>query len=320
MRARGPYAKTQLAWGWLSDFMLRESMAGSMGNVAPPIISRLFQFMSDGMTHYNHALKITYVPFPFPHAQLSAFFVLTMVVAIPFLMDQYVNHAWLGGTLTFLTVTCLAGLHEVARELETPFRSVSVHPPTFDYKKDMLSMPSAHELRNYSPFHSQVPNDVPLCTLMAFYNETLITTFAGFHPDAYWKMKADNILKNLKEQANDGYSKSSTEPGAASVNLKVKGQSLDDEISIQMPELPVSSNGLHNERDVSLSPHLLPVIPNHIMPTSPSCLPHRAPAVDDDSICSLSELRKAMESQASKIRDLQERLLKKKEEKVGKAM
>jgi len=105
--------------------MLREHMAGSMGDVAPPIISRLFQFMSDGMTFYNHALKITYIPFPFPHAQLSAFFVLMMVVAIPFLMDQYANHAWLGAMLTFLTVTCLAGLHEVARELETPFRSVS---------------------------------------------------------------------------------------------------------------------------------------------------------------------------------------------------
>ena len=125
MRARGPYARTQLVWSWLSDFMLRESMAGSMGDVAPPIISRLFQFMSDGMTFYNHALKITYIPFPFPHAQLSAFFVLMMVVAIPFLMDQYANHAWLGAMLTFLTVTCLAGLHEVARELETPFRSVS---------------------------------------------------------------------------------------------------------------------------------------------------------------------------------------------------
>jgi hypothetical protein len=125
MRARGPYARTQLVWSWLSDFMLREHMAGSMGDVAPPIISRLFQFMSDGMTFYNHALKITYIPFPFPHAQLSAFFVLMMVVAIPFLMDQYANHAWLGAMLTFLTVTCLAGLHEVARELETPFRSVS---------------------------------------------------------------------------------------------------------------------------------------------------------------------------------------------------
>ena len=46
------------------------------------------------------------------------------VVAIPFLMDQYTNILWLGSIITFLTVTCLVGLHEVAREMENPFRNV----------------------------------------------------------------------------------------------------------------------------------------------------------------------------------------------------
>jgi hypothetical protein len=144
---------------------------------------------------------------------------------------------------------------------------------------------------------------------MAFYNESLITTFAGFHPDAYWKNKADGMLKNLKEQINDGCSNLNTASGTASVDLKVSGESIDDEKSIQMPELPMALNGLHHQRDVSSSPHLLPVLPNHKLPISPTCLPRRATAVDDDSICSLSELRKAIESQASKIRDLQEQLL-----------
>ena len=69
-RARGPYAKTQLVWSWLSDFVVREHMAGSMGKVAPPNISRIVQFLSDGILHYNHARKIMFTPFPFPHAQL----------------------------------------------------------------------------------------------------------------------------------------------------------------------------------------------------------------------------------------------------------
>ncbi|KAL7427315.1 hypothetical protein ACHAXH_001631, partial [Discostella pseudostelligera] len=90
-RARGPYAKTQLVCSWLNEFMIREHLAGSMGEVGTPIVSRIVQFISDGMTCYNHALKVVLVPFPFPHAQLSAFFVLMMVVAIPLLMDQYTN-------------------------------------------------------------------------------------------------------------------------------------------------------------------------------------------------------------------------------------
>uniref|UniRef100_A0A6V2HFJ5 Uncharacterized protein n=1 Tax=Ditylum brightwellii TaxID=49249 RepID=A0A6V2HFJ5_9STRA len=164
-RAKGPSAKVTLAWNWLSEFIMREHLAGSLGNIGPPIVSRIIQFLSDGMIFYNHARKIMYIPFPFPHAQLSAFFVLVMVVAVPFMMDQYTNEVWLGAILTFLVIACLAGLHEVARELENPFRNV--------------------------------PNDLPLCTLQAMFNEALITMFAGYHPDHYWD--ADDFTKPPKK-------------------------------------------------------------------------------------------------------------------------
>ncbi len=153
-RARGPYAKVTLCWHWLSEFIIREHLAGSTGKVAPPIISRLIQFLSDGMISYNHARKTMFIPFPFPHAQLSAFFVFTVMFAVPLLMDEYSNNIYLGAVLTFLTVTCLAGMHEVARELENPFRNV--------------------------------PNEIPLCRMQALFNESLITLYSGFHPDHYW--------------------------------------------------------------------------------------------------------------------------------------
>jgi len=153
-KARGPSAKVNLCWHWLSEFIIREHIAGTLGAVGPPIVSRIFQFLSDGMIHYNHARKIMFIPFPFPHAQLSAFFVLLMMPIIPLLMGQYINFPSLGACLTFLTVTCLVGLHEVARELENPFRNV--------------------------------PNDVPLVTLLAMFNESLITLYSGYHPDQFW--------------------------------------------------------------------------------------------------------------------------------------
>lgn len=248
-RARGPYAKTQLVWSWLSDFVIREHLAGSMGSVAPPIISRLVQFLSDGMIFYNHARKIMYTPFPFPHAQLSAFFVLMMVIAIPFLMNQYANEVWLGATLSFLTVTCLAGLHEVARELENPFRNA--------------------------------PNDVPLCTLLAFYNEALITTYAGFHPDAYWD-QADV----LKKRNN----------GVPSVDEKS-----EDVDPLLIPELPsIELNVEIKKNDGMEAP---PALPYH---RPSSAIPQSV-----DEIGSLKELREMIDSQASKIKELQERVLKK---------
>jgi len=63
------------------------------------------------------------IPFPFPHAQLSAIYVLVASPVIAFLMDQYVVELWVGSVLAFLAVTVIAGIHEVARELENPFRN-----------------------------------------------------------------------------------------------------------------------------------------------------------------------------------------------------
>ena len=152
--ARGPYAKTQLCWHWLSEFIAREHIAGSLGKVGAPIISRTMQFLGDGMINYNNARKVMWIPFPFPHAQLSVFYLIVVVVAIPFLMEQYANEPWMASILTFAAVSSLAGLHEVARELENPFRNV--------------------------------PNDLPLCTLQAQYNETLMVTYSGYHPDFFF--------------------------------------------------------------------------------------------------------------------------------------
>lgn len=169
-KARGASAKTQLAWYWLSEFIAREHLAGSSGVVGPPIISRLFQFLSDGMIYYNHARKIMFIPFPFPHAQLAVFFVAVVVFTVPFMMHHFTNNKWLAALLTFLVVTCLAGLHEVARELENPYRNV--------------------------------PNDIPLGTLLANYNESLIAMCSGYHPDAYWREEVDRLTIETEEESD----------------------------------------------------------------------------------------------------------------------
>eukprot|EP00978_Attheya_sp_CCMP212_P008998 scaffold21187_cov54-Attheya_sp.AAC.3 len=202
-RAKGPSAKVTLVWMWLSEFIIREHLAGSTGDVGPPIISRLIQFLSDGMIYYNHARKIMYIPFPFPHAQLSAFFILVITFAVPFLMDQYSNERWLGALLTFFTVTCLTGLHEVARELENPFRNV--------------------------------PNDLPLCKLTAMYNESLITMYSGYHPDHFWD--GDKFMKegNARSEKKARLRKASppTPTTSNSNNINNNGSSNNDDAALK---------------------------------------------------------------------------------------
>jgi len=169
--AKGPYAKTQLCFNWLSEFIIREHLAGSLGDVAPPIVSRIFQFLGDGMLSYNHARKIMFIPFPFGHAQLSVFFCLVMVIVIPFLMHEWTDEPLIGTVLTFLTVLCLFGINEVARDLENPFRNF--------------------------------PNELPLVNFQAQYNESLITMYAGYHPDFFWD--GDQVRRMARSSGRGAY-------------------------------------------------------------------------------------------------------------------
>ena len=152
-KARGPEAKVSLCSMWLQEFITREYMAGSTGAVAPPILSRLYQFNSDGLLGYNQSRKISYIPFPFPHAQLTIFFIGVCVLVFPLLYFSSVNQLAFACIMNFTTVMCFVGVHEVARELEKPFQNV--------------------------------PNDLPLTTFQAQFNEALIAMYAGFHPDAW---------------------------------------------------------------------------------------------------------------------------------------
>lgn len=142
-RARGPYAKVSLVSMWLQEFLSREYLAGSTGDITAPILSRCYQMISDGMTGYNQARKLAYIPFPFPSAQVTSFFSLAIIFVFPFLYGSFTMRLWFACTMNFLTVLCFLGLHEVARELENPFQNV--------------------------------PNDLPLTTFQAQFNEALVT-------------------------------------------------------------------------------------------------------------------------------------------------
>jgi len=153
-RARGPLAKTALVTMWLQEFMSREYEGGALGKTPAPTVSRLFQFCSDGMVGYNQARKVAYVPFPFPHTQLTTFYVVVLIFFLPLLVLSFVPNMVAAAVLNTLTAGVFVGLFHVSNELEDPFRNV--------------------------------PNDLPLNFFQAEFNEALVVMFAGFHPEAWW--------------------------------------------------------------------------------------------------------------------------------------
>jgi predicted membrane chloride channel (bestrophin family) len=84
-----------------------------------------------------------------------------MVVVIPMMMEQYTTVSWLGVCLSYLSVMCLSGIHEVARELENPFRNV--------------------------------PNELPVVTFQAEYNEALLVIITWYHPDFFGRHRLTHM-------------------------------------------------------------------------------------------------------------------------------
>jgi len=214
--ARGPQAKVTLISFWLQELVSREHLAGLTGSLGPPIISRVYQLISEGMTAYNQARKVAYIPFPFPHAQLTTLFVLVILGFIPLLMLTYVDNNFFGFVWNWLTVMCFTGLHEVARELENPFQNV--------------------------------PNEIPLNNYQAQFNEGLMIMFYGYHPDAYWleeeqEKQLDGSDTSSKSSINHQGSQDETNtPKAANqtIHLEEKKANKGPQIPEEVPAPPLS--------------------------------------------------------------------------------
>lgn len=112
--ARGAPAKTALVFMWLNEYIIREQLHGSFGSIGPPIISRLQQYSSDGHLWYNSARKMSYIPFPFPHTQMTILFELICVILLPSLMLSKAE-PWFGFVLNFWTVLLYTGLNELSK-------------------------------------------------------------------------------------------------------------------------------------------------------------------------------------------------------------
>lgn len=100
---------------------------------------------------------------------MTTFFTIVVLFIFPLLYYTYVNDIYFACVMNFVTVLCFLSIHEVARELENPFHNV--------------------------------PNDLPLLTFQAHFNEALVTIYSGFHPDAWWEVDpaGDTMDKNGAE-------------------------------------------------------------------------------------------------------------------------
>jgi hypothetical protein len=89
--------------------------------VAPPILSRVYNQLGNGIVNLNNARKITEFPIPFPLAQMITVMLLVQWAMIPLLCATTIKTWYWAGMISFIVVFCFWSINYIATELEMPF-------------------------------------------------------------------------------------------------------------------------------------------------------------------------------------------------------
>lgn len=109
--------------------LLERARARDLLSKSAPTDTRIVQVLSDGYLGFNQALKISTTPFPFAYAQLSVALLVVFTGFIPVLLASLVLDTTLLAILCFISGLFYWAIHEVAREVEDPFRYAPNHLP-----------------------------------------------------------------------------------------------------------------------------------------------------------------------------------------------
>lgn len=132
------HQRCEIVAQWIQRLIINADRSGII-DVAPPILTRCFQELSQGLVHIINARIMTGIPFPFPYAQmLSLLMVIHWLVTPAFFALVINSHVW-SSLLTFLCVLAFWGTNYIAAEIESPFGDAPNDLPLFALQKDMNS-------------------------------------------------------------------------------------------------------------------------------------------------------------------------------------
>lgn len=113
-------SKVELIFTWI-QFLIVDNINTGVLSIPPPILSRSFQEIANGMVAFHNAIKITYIPFPFPYAQTCDCLLILHWLAVPLVTSQWVSSPVWAAAFVLVQVFPLWCLNLIAVEIENPF-------------------------------------------------------------------------------------------------------------------------------------------------------------------------------------------------------
>jgi len=106
---------------WVQDTLIKRMQKEKGLDVPPPISTRIFQELSNGMLGYKMAYKIYDTPFPFPYVQILTVQLLLLTITSGFVVNVFVDSPIWAVMFSCVAVGGYCAINEVAKELEDPF-------------------------------------------------------------------------------------------------------------------------------------------------------------------------------------------------------
>mmetsp|Transcript_107693 Transcript_107693/g.347612 ORF Transcript_107693/g.347612 Transcript_107693/m.347612 type:complete len:463 (-) Transcript_107693:106-1494(-) len=112
--------KVALILQWIQVVVVDSIKTGVL-NIAPPILTRVFQMLGDGMIPFEHAQRISGVPFPFPYLQICDLLLFVHWAMTPIIVQAWSSSPGWAAIFGFVMVFFYWALNWIADELEVPF-------------------------------------------------------------------------------------------------------------------------------------------------------------------------------------------------------
>eukprot|EP00929_Paragymnodinium_shiwhaense_P117851 TRINITY_DN8922_c0_g1_i1.p1 TRINITY_DN8922_c0_g1~~TRINITY_DN8922_c0_g1_i1.p1 ORF type:complete len:616 (-),score=98.25 TRINITY_DN8922_c0_g1_i1:454-2301(-) len=140
---------------WIQRLIIDADQQGLV-KVAPPILSRVFNELGNGIVNLNNARKITEFPIPFPLAQMITVMLLFHAMVTPVMCAATVSTMYWAAIITFVVTFSYWSINYIAVELEMPFGDDDNDLPLREMQEDMnrsLSMLMVDMAQEVPPFH-----------------------------------------------------------------------------------------------------------------------------------------------------------------------
>jgi hypothetical protein len=169
-------------------------------DISPPILSRVFNELGNGIVNLNNARKITDFPVPFPLAQMITFMLMFHAIITPIICAALVQTPHTAGVITFVVICSFWSVNYIAVELEMPFG------------EDLNDLPLHHMQRCMNRSLAALQNleaqEVPEFTFCSDRHNRLSTRIIDFQADL---VEYDPETVGSYDSVRDRLSVSSTE-------------------------------------------------------------------------------------------------------------